>query len=153
MIPPVEIVAYVQTMLPVIFRLFSFGNSISRYTCASVSKPLIESTECPKAMMTATTGIVGHHVPLNQPKPSSLNCRCAGVGGGGFWARPCVASVIRHQTRNITTMTVVTCMMRKAFVLDSCSPLMLYHQKYSVTPMPKNIANCSGDKRNENCSR
>ena len=51
-----------------------------------------------------------------------------------------MASVMPHQTRNMTTMTVVTCMIRKAFVLDSCSPLMLYHQKYNVTPMPKKTA-------------
>src|SRR5436305_1118697 len=123
MMPPVEIVAKMQTILPVIFRLFSLGYSISLYTCARVSKPLIESTEWPKAIITATTGIVGHHVPLNHPSPSSLKLRCEGVGGGGSCAGPRTMSVMMHQARNITTMTVVTCMMCKAFELDSCSPL------------------------------
>src|SRR6266851_2073344 len=34
------------------FRFFSLGCSISRFTCASDSSPLIASTECPNAMMT-----------------------------------------------------------------------------------------------------
>ena len=37
--------------------------------------------------------------------------------------------VVRHQTIRITTITVVTCMMRIAFSLDSCMPRMFCHQK------------------------
>src|SRR4029453_15521500 len=101
----------------------------------------MESSVCPNAMMIAAIGMVGQKVPLNQPSPSSLNCRLDGVGGGGICAGPRTAREMPHQTRKITTITVVTCMMRKAFELDSCSPLMLYHQKYNVTATPKKTAN------------
>src|SRR5439155_21621700 len=92
------------------------------------------------------------NVPLNQPSPSSLNCRLEGVGAGGTCAGPRTASVKPHQTRKITTMTVVICMMCSAFVLDSCRPLMLYHQKYSVTRIAKKTANELGDIRNSRFS-
>src|SRR5437879_13164349 len=88
-------------------------------------------------MMIAAIGTVGHQVPLNQPKPSSLKRRCDGVGGGGICAGPRNSKVIVHQTRKITTINVVSCIMRSALVLDSCRPLMLYHQKYSVTTIAK----------------
>ena len=41
--------------------------------------------------------------------------------------------VTRHQTIRITTITVVICMMRSAFSLDSWMPMMFLRQKYSVT--------------------
>ena len=103
--------------------------------------------------MIAAIGTVGHQVPLNQPKPSSLNRRCDGVGGGGICAGPRISKVIVHQTRKTTTINVVSCIMRSALLLDSCRPLMLYHQKYSVTTIAKKTANCSGDNRNDRCSR
>src|SRR5436190_10731066 len=103
-------------------------------------------------MMIATIGIVGQKVPLNQPSPSSLKCKFAGVGGGGTCAGPRTASVMPHQTRKITTITVVICIMRSALPLDSCRPLMLYHQKYKVTAMAKNTAKELGDSRNCRCS-
>src|SRR5215510_12810087 len=99
-------------------------------------------------MMIATIGTVGHTVPLNQPSPSSLKCRLAGVGGGRICAGPRFTSVMPHQTRKITIITVVTCMMRKALELDSCRPLMLDHQKYTVTMTAKNTAKWSGERRN-----
>ena len=34
-----------------------------------------------------------------------------------------------HQTIRITTITVVICMMRSAFSLDSCMPIMFLRQK------------------------
>ena len=37
-------------------------------------------------------------------------------------------------------MTVVICMMRRALVLDSGTPLMFDHQKYPVTMTLKNTA-------------
>src|SRR5215467_3109023 len=105
----------------------------------------MERTECPNAMMMATTGIVGHQVPLNQPNPSSLKLMLRGNGAGGVWAGPRINSVSVHHTRKITTITVVSCMIRKAFVLDSCKPLMLLHQKYIVTKTAKKTANCAAN--------
>ena len=101
----------------------------------------MDSREWPNAMMMATTGMVGHIVPLNHPSPSSLNSRLEGTGAGGICAGPRTSSVSPHQTRKITTMTVVTCMMRRALPLDSWRPLMLLHQKYTVTRTAKNTAN------------
>ena len=70
-------------MFPVILRFFSFGDAISRYTCASVSKPLIDSTAWPNAIMITTKGMFSQRVPFHQPKASLEKCRCAGVGAGG----------------------------------------------------------------------
>ncbi len=39
-----------------------------------------------------------------------------------------------------TTITVVSCIMRSAFWLDSGIPLMFSHQKYSVTKIAKDAA-------------
>src|SRR5207248_8959620 len=41
------------------------------------------------------------------------------------------SSVNGHQMSRIATMTVVICMMRRALPLDSGTPLMLLHQKYT----------------------
>ena len=41
-------------------------------------------------------------------------------------------------------MTVVTCMMRSALVLDSGIPFMFSHQKYSVTAIAKKTEKISG---------
>src|SRR4051794_9010775 len=125
-------------MLPVIRRFFNFGDAISRYTCASVSKPLIESSEWPNAMMIATIGNVGQTVPWNQPRLSPENWRLDGIGGGGTWATPRIRIVSGHQIRNATTITDVICIIRSALPLDSCIPLMLARQKYPVTRIPKN---------------
>src|SRR5206468_12773932 len=110
----------------------------------------MESRVCPNAIMMATTGMVGQKVPLNQPSPSSLNSKWDGAGGGGICAGLRTASVRQHQTRKITTMTVVTCMMRIALVLDSCNALMLYHHNYSIARIAKKTSNSFGDK--PNCS-
>ena len=66
----------------------------------------------------ATTGMVGQTVPLNQPRPSALNCRFRGTGAGGR-CPPFTMSEMGHQIRNATTITVVICMMRSALLLDS----------------------------------
>ena len=42
-----------------------------------------------------------------------------GSGAGGICAGPCNSSVSGHQIRKITTITVVICMIRSAFPLDS----------------------------------
>ena len=63
-----------------------------------------------------------------------------GVGSGGKVAPPRMTSVSGHQISRITTMTVVICMMRRALVLDSGTPLMFDHQKYTVTMTLKNTA-------------
>ncbi len=41
-------------------------------------------------------------------------------------------------------MTVVSCMMRSAFWLDSCMPMMFLRQKYSVARIAKPAAKYSG---------
>jgi len=38
-------------------------------------------------------------------------------------------TVTRHQPIRTTTMTVVSCMIRSAFWLDSCMPMMFFRQK------------------------
>ena len=55
-------------------------------------------------------------------------------GAGGICAGPPrTLSVSVHHTRNVATMNVVICMMRSALWLDSGRPLILHHQKYTVT--------------------
>ncbi len=52
-----------------------------------------------------------------------------GVGAGGSVQRSFRKMVSGHQTSRMATITVVICMMRSALPLDSCTPLMLAHQK------------------------
>ena len=92
-------------MLPVMRRFFSFGDAISRYTWARVSNPLIDSSEWPNAMMTATIGMVHSCIVPSQPLPnhprlSSVKCRLAGVGAGGICDGPRISSVRMHQPTN-----------------------------------------------------
>src|SRR5665213_1654629 len=82
-ITPVQSTAYQQVRFAAIFRFFILGEAISRYTCARVSNPLIESSECPKAMIITTIGISIQNVPLSQPCALSANTRLEGVGAGG----------------------------------------------------------------------
>src|SRR3954454_7077976 len=133
-----------QTMFPAIFRFFSFGYPISRYTCASVSNPLIESSACPNAIRIPTEAIFGQKVPFSQPSASLLNVRFSIVGGGGNVTLPRTSIVIGHQIRKATTITVVICIIRSALLLDSWMPLTLLHQKYTVTSRPKNTENMFG---------
>src|ERR1700693_1274602 len=116
-------------MFAAILRFFNLGDAISRYTCASVSHPLMDSRECPKAMMIATIGNCSQNVPLSQPWASSENMRLEGTGAGGslhlFWS----AMLMGHQISRMTTITVVICMIRNALPLDSWTPLMFIHQK------------------------
>ena len=72
----------------------------------------------------------GQDVPLNQPSAFVGEMEVVqGSARGGICAGPCSSSVSGHQTRKITTMTVVICMIRSALPLDSCMPLMFSHQK------------------------
>ncbi len=82
---PVEISAYTQTMFAVIRKFLSFGYAISRYTCASVSKPLIDNSECPKATTASTIGIISQGVPCSQPCASSLRWMFSAIGAGGMF--------------------------------------------------------------------
>src|ERR1041385_6139040 len=82
-ITPVQSTAYQQVRFVAILRFFILGEAISRYTCASVSKPLIESSECPNAMMITTIGICIQKVPLSQPCALSEKTRLAGLGDEG----------------------------------------------------------------------
>src|SRR5947209_18273769 len=115
----VEKNAYKQTMLPVFFRFRSLGAAISRYTCARVSNPLIESSECPKAMMIAIAGMVGQTVPVSHPVELWLKTKLCGSGAGGRFHWPRSRSVNGHHTSSAITITVVICMMRNAAPLDS----------------------------------
>src|ERR1035438_7664878 len=49
-----------------------------------------------------------------------------------------------HQTIRITTITVVICMMRRAFSLDSWMPMIFLRQKYTVTAAAKTAAKYGG---------
>src|SRR5882757_6359153 len=82
-ITPVQSTAYQQVRFAAILRFFILGEAISRYTCASVSNPLIDSRECPKAMMITTRETCIHLVPASQPCAFSENIRLDGVGAGG----------------------------------------------------------------------
>src|SRR5579862_2764634 len=138
-------------MLPVIRRFFSFGEATSRYTCARVSNPLIARRECPKATMIITKEICDQKVPLSQPSDSLVKCRFLGVGAGGNCTWPRSNSVTGAHINRITSITVVICIIRSAFVLDSGTPLMLLHQKYTVTTMLKNTENHAGSVRHVWC--
>ena len=56
--------------VPARSRFFSLGCAISRYTCASVSNPLIASIEWPRPTRIAMSVIVRRNVPFNQPRAS-----------------------------------------------------------------------------------
>src|SRR5271168_1626173 len=82
-ITPVQSTAYQQVRLAAILRFFILGEAISRYTCASVSNPLIDNSECPNAMIMTTIGICIQMVPFSQPCALSENTRFDGLGDGG----------------------------------------------------------------------
>src|SRR6185369_10679888 len=103
---PVHKSAYQQVRFAAILRFFILGDAMSRYTCASVSNPLIDSSECPKAMMITTIGICIHMVPLSQPCASWENTRFEGVGAGGKCQPLVSTNVMGHQISRMPTMTV-----------------------------------------------
>src|SRR6266446_2444123 len=94
--------------------------------------------------MMATAAICIQRVPCSHPSASGPQSILDGVGGGGICAGPRVSRVIEHHMRNITTMTVVICMMRSALALDSLMPFVLLHQKYAITIRAKPAANRFG---------
>ena len=59
-------------------------------------------------------GIVGQKVPLNQPEAFVAELQIAQARERRNLRGPARARVSRHHIRNITTMTVVICMMRRA---------------------------------------
>ncbi len=71
---------------------------------------------------------VGQIVPFSQPIDSSENVMLRSVGGGGRWPPRSIKVAAAH-ARRITTITVVTCMIRSASLLDSRSPCVFRHQK------------------------
>ena len=80
----------------------------------------MESSEWPKAMMMATSAICGQTVPLSQPRRFVAEMQVARHRQRAEAARcRCSSSVMGHQIRNTTTITVVICMMRSALPLDS----------------------------------
>src|SRR5262249_51145420 len=91
----------------------------------------------------ATIPIFAQIVPLSQPSASSEKWILRGRGAGGSWIFGARSSVIGHQIRKITTMTVVICTIRSALPLDSWIPLMLLHQKYTVTAIANSAAKTS----------
>ena len=58
-------------------------------------------------------------VPSSHPSDSPVICRLAMVGAGGSSKLPFIAIVMGHHINRITTITVVICMMRRAWPLDS----------------------------------
>src|SRR5579863_1171334 len=60
---------------------------------------------------------------------------------GGTWIDPCgiIQRVNPLQAKISNPMTVVNCMIRSALSLDSCMPMMLARQKYSVMPIAISI--------------
>src|SRR5437764_2131737 len=96
------------------------------------------SNEWPSATSITTNEICAKGVPYSQPHESRVRCRFDGVGGGGSWAFPRTSRVSGHQISKMTTITVVICMIRRALLLDSGTPLILLHQKYTVTAILKN---------------
>ena len=92
--------------IPARIRFLSFGCSSSRFTCASVSSPLIASTECPKAIMIPIKPMmlgalstilyrspsgVNHAKDLSQPSELSdppEKLRFDGIGAGGKLPAP-----------------------------------------------------------------
>ena len=91
-----------------------------------------------------TNGSCVQNVPSSQPQDSLVICRLDGVGAGGSCVPPLNASVNGHQMSRITTITVVICIMRRALPLDSGTPLILLHQKYTVTATLKKTENQFG---------
>ena len=69
--------------------------------------------------MIATTKNDGQIVPLNHPSASSENWRFLGIGAGGSGPPPRSSSVTPHQPIMRTTITVTTCMIFSASLLDS----------------------------------
>ena len=67
-------------------------------------------------------------VCFKKPRASSLNFRLSAVGSGTDWY-PCFIRVSADQPRRMTTITVVICITRSAFSLDSWMPLVFCHQK------------------------
>ncbi len=71
-------------------------------------------------MMINTIGIWSHIVPASQPCASGASVMFDGTGAGGrLVIRSFRISVSGHQIIRITTITVVICIIRRAFPLDS----------------------------------
>ena len=87
------------------------------------------SSECPKATTSIAALMLGQKVPSSQPSECSFIVRLAATGAGGNGAPPRSRSVRADQATSITTMTVVICMMRSAWPLDSWMPRVLLRQK------------------------
>jgi hypothetical protein len=92
----------------------------------------MESSE-DRRPITMTIGHCRKRVPCSQPCASSEKFRFAGTGAGGKCPQPPrMNNVSGAQIKMIPTITVVTCMIRSALPLDSCTPLRFSYQKYSV---------------------
>ena len=74
--------------------------------------------EWPNPTSIATATNEGQTVPCSHPSALSENERFSGSGAGGIWP-PRTEIVSTHQTMRITTMIVVTAMIRRASRLDS----------------------------------
>ena len=144
---PVNITLKMKITRPARRRFLPFGCSISRYTCASDSSPLMARIECPKPTKIATAVNVGQIVPFSQPSACSLKSRFSRVGSGGS-VPPCCSKVSRHHRIRITTITVVIFRMFSASLLDSWRPRVFCHQKYTVIRMATTTAVRPSDRWN-----
>src|SRR5438876_11251577 len=80
-----------------------------------------------------------------EPAPGFLGDMQVRRSGRRRKLRPALnASGNGHQMSRITTITVVICIMRRALPLDSGMPLILLHQKYTVTATLKKPENPFG---------
>src|SRR5580700_10288854 len=87
----------------------------------------------------STPNICGRLLCANHPNALGLNRKFLGCGSGG--KTECrTAMVYPHHAIRITTITVTSFMMCRAFSLDSGIPLVFSHQKYTVTIIAKPTA-------------
>ena len=76
------------------------------------------STEWPNPTSRTTNVKCENQDPESHPKKSPFNFILDISGAGGRW-KPVFESVNKHHPIRITTITVVICMIRSAFWLDS----------------------------------
>src|SRR5580765_7079978 len=109
--------AYTPITTAAFFKFLNLGWAISRFTWARVSSPLMASTECPNPTNTMTQVRWLNQLPWSHPKDSLVNGTTPGCSGfGGHWI-PILKTVMEHQMISMTTITVVTIMICRAFSL------------------------------------
>ena len=138
--PPVKMKLNRKMAKAAFFRFLIFGSSISRYTCARVSRPLIARMEWPKAMKMPTSPTLCQTGRFFiQPRDSSVN-----LSSKGGRTNPRIATVTSDQSSSTAPTTVTTPMILKFLSLDSSTPFIFSRQKYAVASTPKTTAKALG---------